>query len=124
MANDRLYICGKCVFKHGNMFSFRVVALDEDDYYYQLFKMYHSALINYKEQGLIFDELLYVEIEEPTTSGNEICYPLDECHELHGTDCPAWKCSVCGDEFPAESNYCSNCGSRIDKEKIKHIPDI
>lgn len=40
------------------------------------------------------------------------------------SDCPAWKCSVCGDEFPAESNYCSNCGARVDKEKIKYIPDI
>ena len=51
----------------------------------------------------------------------ETCYPIDEYHELHGTDCPAWKCSVCGDEFPAESNYCSNCGSRVDKEKTTYI---
>lgn len=46
------------------------------------------------------------------------CYPIDEYHEIHGTDCPAWKCSVCGDEFPAESNYCSNCGAWVDKEKL------
>lgn len=51
----------------------------------------------------------------------ETCYPINEYHELHGTDCPAWKCSVCGDEFPAESNYCSNCGLRVDKEKTTYI---
>ncbi len=53
-----------------------------------------------------------------------ICYPIDEWHELHGTDCPAWKCSVCGDEFPAESNYCSNCGAWINKEKLTKAIDI
>ena len=54
----------------------------------------------------------------------DTCYPIDEYNELHGTDCPAWKCSVCGDEFPAESNYCSNCGSRVNKEKLRIYPDI
>lgn len=55
---------------------------------------------------------------------DKICYPIDEMHEIHGTDCPAWKCSVCGDEFPAESNYCSNCGARVDKEKLTNAYDI
>lgn len=61
---------------------------------------------------------------EQTIAATLICYPIDEIHEIHGTDCPAWKCSVCGDEFPAESNYCSNCGAWVDKEKLRTYPDI
>lgn len=63
MANDRLYVRGKCVYKSGAMFSFVIVALDEDDFYYQLFKMYHSAIVEYQLHDLVSDELLYVEIE-------------------------------------------------------------
>lgn len=57
-------------------------------------------------------------------SEQKVCYPIDEYHELHGTDCPAWRCSICRNEFPAESNYCSNCGARVDKDKLRIYPDI
>ena len=44
---------------------------------------------------------------------SKICIPTDTGSELHGTDCPAWKCSVCGDLFEADTNYCSQCGAKV-----------
>lgn len=80
-----------------------------------------------EELNMKIDEVnakLFNLMERTCEMSDKICYPIDECHEIHGTDCPAWKCSVCGNDFPKESNYCSNCGARVDKEKIKYIPDI
>lgn len=114
-----MYICAKFVYKSKFMFVIRITEVNMETFLLQLFREYQKAIKDYK---VVDDVLDYIEIEDYYSG--EICYPIDECHEIHGTDCPAWKCSVCGDEFPEESNYCSNCGARVDKEKIKYIPDI
>lgn len=47
------------------------------------------------------------------TLGRGTCSPIDRHGCLSGTDCPAWECSVCGGEFEAYANYCSNCGRKV-----------
>ena len=43
----------------------------------------------------------------------ELTFPISNGQELHGTDCPAEKCSVCGELFEEGANYCSWCGRRV-----------
>ena len=40
----------------------------------------------------------------------ELAFPLRTNEELSGTDCPAEKCSVCGELVEEGVNFCSNCG--------------
>lgn len=41
------------------------------------------------------------------------CKGIDVNDELHGTDCPAWMCSECGELFEAGAKYCSQCGAKV-----------
>ena len=45
----------------------------------------------------------------------QFCHPIDTNEELHGTDCPAWKCSVCNELFEEGVSYCSQCGAKVVK---------
>lgn len=45
--------------------------------------------------------------------GNRICKPIETTRCLHGTDCPAWLCSECGELFEEGTNFCSNCGAKV-----------
>ena len=40
----------------------------------------------------------------------ELAFALSVNKTLDGTDCPAEKCSVCGDLVEEGVNFCSNCG--------------
>ena len=50
---------------------------------------------------------------------------VDAAPVIHGRwidipDKPEWDqkmCSICGDYFCCQGNYCSNCGAKMDKEK-------
>lgn len=43
----------------------------------------------------------------------ELTIPINVSAELHGTDCPAEKCSACGELFEEGANFCSWCGRRV-----------
>ena len=47
------------------------------------------------------------------TRAERTCKPIESNTCLSGTDCPAWKCSECGELFEMGVNYCSNCGARV-----------
>lgn len=47
------------------------------------------------------------------------CKPTESERCLHGTDCPAWLCSECGELFELGTNFCSNCGAKVIQEKGK-----
>lgn len=43
----------------------------------------------------------------------ELSIPISTGKCLRGTDCPAEKCSACGELFEEGSLYCSNCGRKV-----------
>lgn len=51
------------------------------------------------------------ELEEQLTK--RTCKPTESERCLHGTDCPAWLCSECGELFELGTNFCSNCGAKV-----------
>ena len=48
----------------------------------------------------LVEERLYYELSIPIKTGDR----------LDGSDCPAEKCSVCGELFEEGACFCSNCG--------------
>lgn len=40
----------------------------------------------------------------------ELAFALETNEELHGTDCPGEKCSVCNELVEQGVKFCSNCG--------------
>lgn len=62
-----------------------------------------------------------VELEDKLseTRTERTCMPTESGRCLHGTDCPAWLCSECGELFEQGTNFCSNCGAKVIEEKGK-----
>jgi len=52
-------------------------------------------------------------IEAWNTRAERTCKGIDTFEELSGTDCPAWKCSECGELFEIYGHYCTNCGAKV-----------
>ena len=43
----------------------------------------------------------------------ELAFALHDSGELHGTDCPCERCSVCNELVEEGVKFCSNCGRRF-----------
>ena len=43
----------------------------------------------------------------------ELTIPVNTNAELSGTDCPAEKCSACGELFEEGADFCSHCGRMV-----------
>lgn len=43
----------------------------------------------------------------------ELTIPISTSEKLSGTDCPAEKCSACGELFEEGSKFCSSCGRLV-----------
>lgn len=72
---------------------------------------HHVEEVNARMLTAIADVLVHIAMKDERT-----CRPIERHRCLSGTDCPAWECSVCGGEFEAYANYCSNCGAKVVKE--------
>lgn len=56
-------------------------------------------------------------IDAWNTRAERTCRPIEMiCETLPGTDCPAWKCSECGELFEEGARYCSQCGAKVVEE--------
>ena len=53
-------------------------------------------------------------IDAWNTRAERTCRPIEMiCETLPGTECPAWKCSECGELFEEGARYCSQCGAKV-----------
>lgn len=79
-----------------------------EDYFIKRRSAFHAAFIEAELQGFI-EYLKSRPTVDPMKRGKWVCFGKNQYSTYY-------KCSICGAMYAGQSNYCPNCGAKMDKE--------